>query len=47
MLTPPMTGYPVDRTVVQRRQRRRHERRARQQTDSRLSKWSLTRLWRT
>ena len=29
MLVPRLTGYPVDRTVLQRRQRERHERRAR------------------
>ena len=35
MLVPRLTGYPIDRSVVQRRQRERHERRARKQAEMR------------
>jgi hypothetical protein len=46
MLVPRMTGYPVDRTVVRRRQRERHERRARKRANRLLSSWPATRFWR-
>jgi hypothetical protein len=47
MLIPRLTGYPVDRTVVQQRQRERRERRARKLADRPVSRWASTRLPRT
>ena len=47
MLIPRLTGYPIDRTVVQQRQRERHERRARKLANRRVSRWASTRLRRT
>jgi hypothetical protein len=47
MLVPRLTGYPVDHTVVQRRQRERHERRARMLATRLGSSWAWMRRLRT
>jgi hypothetical protein len=47
MLVPRLTGYPVDHAVVQRRQRERHQRRARMPANRLGSSWAWMRRRRT
>jgi hypothetical protein len=38
MVTPPLRGYPVDRTIIRRRQRERHEHRVRTQAGTSIAR---------